>query len=400
MISKQMQQEVAGSSAIRAMFLEGKELAKRIGAENVYDFSLGNPMTPVPQQYNQAIIEAVQTENSLELHGYMDNAGYPETRRAVAEHLNQRFGTEFEERHIVMTVGAAGALNVVFKTILDPGDEVLALAPYFGEYRGYTANHQGILREVKPDTDTFQPDLEDLKAKITPETKGIIINNPVNPTGVVYSEDTIQKIAAVLEEKQKEYGHEIYLVSDEPYRELVYDGNTVPFLTKYYDNTFVTYSFSKSLSIPGERIGYIAVSPQMADCDQAIQGLSVANRILGFVNAPSLMQKALITSLDARTDVDYYDRNRKLIYGKLTELGFTCVRPQGAFYLFLKSPEPEEKKFVEAAKKHHILLVGGSAFSCPGYVRLAYCVSYEMLKRSLPAFEKLAEEYRSSLKPV
>ncbi len=400
MISKQMQQEVAGSSAIRAMFLEGKELAKRVGAENVYDFSLGNPMTPVPQQYNQAIIEAVQTENSLELHGYMDNAGYPETRRAVAGHLNQRFGTEFEERHIVMTVGAAGALNVVFKTILDPGDEVLALAPYFGEYRGYTANHQGILREVKPDTDTFQPDLEDLKAKITPETKGIIINNPVNPTGVVYSEDTIQKIAAVLEEKQKEYGHEIYLVSDEPYRELVYDGNTVPFLTKYYDNTFVTYSFSKSLSIPGERIGYIAVSPQMADCDQAIQGLSVANRILGFVNAPSLMQKALITSLDARTDVDYYDRNRKLIYGKLTELGFTCVRPQGAFYLFLKSPEPEEKKFVEAAKKHHILLVGGSAFSCPGYVRLAYCVSYEMLKRSLPAFEKLAEEYRSSLKPV
>ncbi|MCI8682774.1 MAG: pyridoxal phosphate-dependent aminotransferase [Lachnospiraceae bacterium] len=400
MISKQMQQEVAGSSAIRAMFLEGKELAKRIGAENVYDFSLGNPMTPVPQQYNQAIIEAVQTENSLELHGYMDNAGYPETRRAVAGHLNQRFGTEFEERHIVMTVGAAGALNVVFKTILDPGDEVLALAPYFGEYRGYTANHQGILREVKPDTDTFQPDLEDLKAKITPETKGIIINNPVNPTGVVYSEDTIQKIAAVLEEKQKEYGHEIYLVSDEPYRELVYDGNTVPFLTKYYDNTFVTYSFSKSLSIPGERIGYIAVSPQMADCDQAIQGLSVANRILGFVNAPSLMQKALITSLDARTDVDYYDRNRKLIYGKLTELGFTCVRPQGAFYLFLKSPEPEEKKFVEAAKKHHILLVGGSAFSCPGYVRLAYCVSYEMLKRSLPAFETLAEEYRSILKPV
>ncbi len=394
MISKQMQQEVAGSSAIRAMFLEGKEMAKRVGAENVYDFSLGNPMTPVPEQYNQAIVEAVQTENSLELHGYMDNAGYPKTRRAVADNLNQRFGTAFDDSHIVMTVGAAGALNVVFKTILDPGDEVLALAPYFGEYRGYVANHQGLLREVKPDTATFQPDLEDLKAKFTSRTKGIIINNPVNPTGVIYSEDTIRKIAAVLEEKQKEYGHEIYLVSDEPYRELVYDGNAVPFLTKYYDNTFVTYSFSKSLSIPGERIGYIAVNPRMADCSQAIQGLSVANRILGFVNAPSLMQKALITSLDARTDVDYYDRNRRLIYGKLTELGFTCVRPQGAFYLFLKSPELEEKKFVEAAKKHHILLVGGSAFSCPGYVRLAYCVSYEMLKRSLPAFEKLAEEYQ------
>jgi aspartate aminotransferase len=394
MISKQMQQEIAGSSAIRAMFLEGKEMAKQVGAENVYDFSLGNPMTPVPEQYNQAIIDAVRTENSLELHGYMDNAGYLETRQAVAENLNQRFGTEFEGSHIVMTVGAAGALNVVFKTILDPGDEVLALAPYFGEYRGYVANHQGILREVKPDTATFQPDLEDLQAKITPRTKGLIINNPVNPTGVIYSEATIQNIASILEEKQKEYGHEIYLVSDEPYRELVYDGNTVPFLTKYYDNTFVTYSFSKSLSIPGERIGYIAVSPCMADCSQAVQGLSVANRILGFVNAPSLMQKALVKSMDARTDVDFYDRNRRLIYGKLTELGFTCVKPQGAFYLFIQSPEPEEKKFVEAAKKHHILLVGGSSFSCPGYVRLAYCVSYEMIERSLPAFEKLAEEYR------
>ena len=397
MISKQMQQEIAGSSAIRAMFLEGKEMAKQAGAENVYDFSLGNPMTPVPASYNQAIIEAVQKESSLELHGYMDNAGYPETRQAVADNLNQRFGTDFSYTHIVMTVGAAGALNVVFKTILDPGDEVLAFAPYFGEYRGYVANHQGILREVKPDIPSFQPDLPDLENKITEKTKALIINNPVNPTGVIYTEETIQKIAAVLEKKQQEYHHEIYLVSDEPYRELVYDKNQVPFLTKYYANTFVTYSFSKSLSIQGERIGYIAACPRMADCGQAIQGLSVANRILGFVNAPSLMQKALISSMDARTDVAYYDRNRQLIYGKLTELGFTCVKPQGAFYLFIKSPDPEEKKFVEAAKKHHILLVGGSTFSCPGYVRLAYCVSYEMLKRSLPAFEKLAEEYRNHL---
>lgn len=397
MISKQMQQEIAGSSAIRAMFLEGKEMAKQAGAENVYDFSLGNPMTPVPASYNQAIIEAVQKESSLELHGYMDNAGYPETRQAVADNLNQRFGTDFSYTHIVMTVGAAGALNVVFKTILDPGDEVLAFAPYFGEYRGYVANHQGILREVKPDIPSFQPDLPDLENKITEKTKALIINNPVNPTGVIYTEETIQKIAAVLEKKQQEYHREIYLVSDEPYRELIYDKNQVPFLTKYYANTFVTYSFSKSLSIPGERIGYIAACPRMADCGQAIQGLSVANRILGFVNAPSLMQKALISSMDARTDVAYYDRNRQLIYGKLTELGFTCVKPQGAFYLFIKSPDPEEKKFVEAAKKHHILLVGGSTFSCPGYVRLAYCVSYEMLKRSLPAFEKLAEEYRNHL---
>lgn len=398
MISKQMQQEVAGSSAIRAMFLEGKELAGRIGAENVYDFSLGNPMTPVPECYNQAIIEAVQTESSMELHGYMDNAGYEKTRQAVADNLNQRFGTEFEAKHIVMTVGAAGALNVVFKTILDPGDEVLALAPYFGEYRGYVANHQGVLREIKPDIPSFQPDLADLESKITEKTKALILNNPVNPTGVVYSEKTIQGIAAILEEKQQEYNHEIYLVSDEPYRELVYDGEEAPFLTNYYDNTFVTYSFSKSLSIPGERIGYIAACPWMEECAQAVQGLSVANRILGFVNAPSLMQKALVKAIDARTDVAYYDRNRQLIYGKLTELGFTCVKPQGAFYLFIQSPDKDEKKFVEAAKKHNILLVGGSSFSCPGYVRLAYCVSYEMIERSLPAFEKLAEEYRRDLR--
>lgn len=396
MISKKMQEAVAGSSAIRAMFLEGKELAAKIGAENVYDFSLGNPMTPVPAEYNQAIIDAVQTESSLELHGYMDNAGYPETRQTVADNLNKRFGTDFEGKHITMTVGAAGALNIVFKAILDPEDEVLALAPYFGEYRGYVANHQGILKEVAPNTDTFQPDLEDFKNKITAKTKAVIINNPVNPTGVIYSEDTIEKMASIMREKQSAYGHEIYMVSDEPYRELAYDGNKVPFLTKYYDNTFVTYSFSKSLSIPGERIGYVAVSPRIADCEQVCGALSVANRVLGFVNAPSLMQKAVAKAIDATTDVAYYDRNRKLIYDKLISLGFTCAKPQGAFYLFIKSPDADEKKFVETAKKYHILLVGGTTFSCPGYVRLAYCVSYEMIERSLPAFEKLAEEYNLS----
>lgn len=394
MISKKMQQQVAGSSAIRAMFLEGKEMAARIGAENVYDFSLGNPMTPIPAEFNQAMLDLIQTEGSLELHGYMDNAGYPETRKTIADNLNKRFGTDFEGKHITMTVGAAGALNIVFKVILDPEDEVLALAPYFGEYRGYTANHQGVLKEVAPDTDTFQPDLEDFKSKITEKTKAVIINNPVNPTGVIYSEETIEQMASIMREKQEEYGHEIYMVSDEPYRELVYDGNKVPFLTKYYDNTFVTYSFSKSLSIPGERIGYVAVSPTIADCEQVCSALSVANRILGFVNAPSLMQKAVARAIEATTDVAYYDRNRQLIYNKLIELGFTCSKPQGAFYLFIKSPDADEKKFVETAKKYHILLVGGATFSCPGYVRLAYCVSYEMIERSLPAFEKLAEEYK------
>ncbi len=394
MISKKMQQEIKGSATIRAMFQEGRAMAQEFGAENVYDFSLGNPMTPVPAEFNRAVVEAVQTVSSMELHGYMDNAGYPETRQAVAEDLNRRFGTDFEGKHIVMTVGAAGALNVVCKTLLDPGDEVLALAPYFGEYRSYVANHQGVLREVKPDAKTFQPDLADFEAKITEATKAVIINNPVNPTGVIYPAGTIQAMADILRKKQAAYGKEIYLVSDEPYRELAYDGNEVPFLTHYYDNTFVTYSFSKSLSIPGERIGYIAACPKMAGCSQALSGLSVANRMLGFVNAPSLMQKALVASMGAKTDVAYYDRNRQLIYGSLAKLGFTCAKPQGAFYLWVKSPDADEKKFVEAAKRHHILLVGGATFSCPGYVRLAYCVSYEMIERSLPAFKKLAEEYR------
>lgn len=393
MIAKQMEQEVAGSSAIRAMFLEGKELAARIGAEHVYDFSLGNPMTPVPEAVNQAIIDAVKGESSSELHGYMDNAGYPQTRAAVAENLNSRFGTGFTWEHIIMTVGAAGALNIVFKTILDPGDEVLVLAPYFGEYRGYVRNHQGIIKEVKPDFHTFQPNLADMERQITKKTKAVIINNPVNPTGVIYSEGIIQKIAAVLKKKQEAYGHEIYMVSDEPYRELVYDNLKVPFLTKYYDNTFVTYSFSKSLSIPGERIGYVAVSETMSEGETVIGALAAANRILGYVNAPSLIQKAIAKSIDACTDVAYYDRNRKLIYEKLTQLGFQCIRPQGAFYLFIKSPEADEKKFVATAKKYNILLVNGSSFACPGYVRLAYCVSYEMIERSLPAFKRLAEEY-------
>lgn len=393
MIAKQMEENIAGSSVIRAMFSEGKALAERVGAENVYDFSLGNPMTPVPKLVDEAIVAVVNSEESKELHGYMDNAGYPATRQRIAENLNQRFGTAFEWQNIIMTVGAAGALNIVFKTILDPGDEVLAFAPYFGEYRGYVSNHQGVLKEVKPDTAAFLPDLADLERKVTEKTKAVIINNPVNPTGVVYTQETIKEIAAILEAKQTAYGHEIYLVSDEPYRELVYDGRELPFLTKYYRNTFIAYSFSKSLSIPGERIGYVTVPGEMADCEKVSNALSIANRMLGYVNAPSLMQKVIERCMDAKTDVAYYDKNRTYIYTALIQLGFACVKPQGAFYLFLKSPEPDEKKFVDTAKKYHILLVSGSAFSCPGYVRLAYCVSYETLVNSRPAFEKLAAEY-------
>lgn len=393
MVSKKIEKALQGSSAIRAMFNEGKEMAALYGAENVYDFSLGNPATPAPAKVNEAIKQAVDELNPLELHGYMSNAGYEDVRKAMADNLNGRFGTDFTEKNIVMTVGAAGGLNIIFKTLLDPGDEVVVFAPYFGEYRAYAANFDAVIVEVAPDFESFQPDLQEFEKKLTAKTKVVLVNTPNNPTGVVYSEDTMKQIAAILEKKEKEYGHEIYLVSDEPYRELVYDDVQELFLTKYYRNTIVGYSFSKSLSLPGERIGYVAVPNEVVDAQKILDGLEVSNRTLGFVNAPSLIQKAAAAAVEEKTDVDFYDRNRKLLYEGLTKLGFNCVKPQGAFYLWMKSPDEDEERFVENAKKYHIILVKGSAFSCPGYVRMAYCVSPDMIQKSLPEFEKLAREY-------
>lgn len=393
MVSKKIEKALQGSSAIRAMFNEGKEMAALYGAENVYDFSLGNPATPAPAKVNEAIKQAVDQLNPLELHGYMSNAGYEDVRKAMADNLNGRFGTDFTERNIVMTVGAAGGLNIIFKTLLNPGDEVVVFAPYFGEYRAYAANFDAVIVEVAPDFESFQPDLQEFEKKLTAKTKVVLVNTPNNPTGAVYSEDTMKQIAAILEKKEKEYGHEIYLVSDEPYRELVYDDVQELFLTKYYRNTIVGYSFSKSLSLPGERIGYVAVPNEVVDAQKILDGLEVSNRTLGFVNAPSLIQKAAAAAVEEKTDVDFYDRNRKLLYEGLTKLGFNCVKPQGAFYLWMKSPDEDEERFVENAKKYHIILVKGSAFACPGYVRMAYCVSPDMIQKSLPEFEKLAREY-------
>jgi aspartate aminotransferase len=394
MIAKQTSDDIKKSSAIRAMFIEGKAMAKEFGAENVFDFSLGNPMVPVPEAYTKALHDIITEEGSLELHGYMDNSGYIEVRATIAKHLNGRFQTDFSEKNIVMTVGAAGAVNVILKTLFDPGDELVVFAPFFSEYRGYCKNWQGELTIVQPDYETFQPDFKDLERKITPRTKAVLINNPVNPTGVLYTEATVKQITAILKKKQEEYKSEIYLISDEPYRELVYDGKTTPFLTQYYNNTFIVYSFSKSLSIPGDRIGYIALPNEMSDFDTVLSGLVLSNRVIGFVNAPALMQKAVARCLDEKVDLSYYDRNRKLIYESLLKFGFSCIKPEGTFYLFIKSPDAEEQKFVAAAKKYHILLVSGTAFACPGYVRLAYCVSYEMLTRSLTAFSELAKDYR------
>lgn len=394
MIAEKMKGMVAGSSAIRAMFEEGTRMAEQFGAENVYDFSLGNPNVPAPASVKKAIMELLEEEDPVVLHGYTNsNSGYADVRETVAASLNRRFGTSFEGKNIIMTVGAAGGLNVILKTLINPGDEVITFAPYFGEYRSYVNNYDGVLVEISPDTDTFQPKLAEFEEKITPKTKAVIVNTPNNPTGVVYSEDTIKKMAAVMEAKQKEYGTQIYLISDEPYRELVYDGAEVPYLTKYYDNTIVGYSYSKSLSLPGERIGYLVIPDEVADSQTVLSAANVATRILGFVNAPTLQQKVVAKCIDEETDISFYDRNRETLYNGLKDCGFSCIKPEGAFYLFVKSPMEDEKEFCAAAKKYHILMVPGSSFACPGYVRLAYCVSHETIVNALPKFKELAKEY-------
>lgn len=393
MISEKMKSLVSNSSAIRAMFEEGKRLSKIYGQENVYDFSLGNPNVATPDEVKQAAIEILQQEDPIILHGYMSNSGYEDVRAAIAENLNTRFDTAFTEDNVLMTVGAAGGLNVILKTLLNPEDEVIVFAPFFGEYQNYVSNFDGNLVVISPNTRTFQPNLEELKTKITPKTKAIIVNSPNNPTGVVYAEETIKQLARILRAAQKEVQHPIYLISDEPYRELVYDGVTVPYLTRYYKNTIVGYSFSKSLSLPGERIGYLVIPSEIDFYDDILNAAIVANRILGFVNAPSFQQKIVGKCCNLTTDIHYYNKNRELIYQNLIQFGFECIKPQGAFYLFIKSPISNEKEFCEKAKEHNILLVPGSSFGCAGFVRLAYCVSYEMIQKSLPAFERLAQEY-------
>lgn len=394
MIAEKMKNMVANSSAIRAMFEEGTRLAKIYGAENVFDFSLGNPNVAAPEAVKRAIIELLEENDPVVLHGYTNsNSGYADVRETVAKSLNERFGTKFEGKNIVMSVGAAGGLNVILKTLINPGDEVIAFAPYFGEYRSYTNNYDGVLVEISPNTADFQPKLDEFEQKITPRTKAVIVNTPNNPTGVVYSEETIKKLASIMESKQREYGTDIYLISDEPYRELVYDGAEVPYLTKYYDNTIVGYSYSKSLSLPGERIGYLVIPDEVKDSEDVQAAANVATRILGFVNAPTLQQKVVARCINEKTDITFYDRNRETLYNGLRECGFECIKPEGAFYLFVKSPVADEKEFCAAAKKYNLLLVPGSSFACPGYVRLAYCVAYETIVNSLPKFKELAQEY-------
>ncbi len=389
MIAKEMIKYVEGSSAIRAMFEEGKKMADIYGVENVFDFSLGNPNLPPPPQVAQAIIDILQEEEPMLVHGYMNNSGYEDVRESIAKSINKRFGTEFAAHNILMTVGAAGGLNVIFKVLLEKEDQVMAFAPYFGEYKGYAELVGAELVSVTPNPPTFQPNLLEFEEKINERTKIVMINSPNNPTGVVYTEDTLEKLAEILNRKQKEYGTDIYLISDEPYRELAYDGVTVPYVTKYYKNTIVGYSYSKSLSLPGQRIGYVVMPDELSDSQNIIAAANVVNRILGFVNAPSLMQRVIGKCLDTSIDVEFYNHNRSILYKGLMEAGYECVNPQGAFYLFVKSPIANDVEFCAKAKEFQLLVVPGSAFGCPGYFRIAYCVHPDKIARSIPKFQEL-----------
>ena len=393
-ISEEMERLLATGSTLRAMFEEGKKMRKEFGAENVYDFSLGNPSVPTPPEFNDALKEVIDTTDSMMLHGYMSNAGYEISREAIAKDLNQRFGTNFHMENVTMTVGAANALVVAMKILINPGDEVIVFAPFFLEYRNYISDFGGVTVVVPPNPPTFMPDMEQFAAAITEKTRAVIIDNPNNPAGVVYDEETIRAMAKVMEDAEKKYGRPIFLISDEPYREIVYDGVTVPFLTKYYKNTLVCYSYSKAMSVPGERIGYLLIPDEAAESERIIAASAIGVRVLGCVNAPSLQQLAIIKVLDKRTDISAYEKNRKALMDVMDAAGFEYVEPKGTFYMFVKTPVEDDTEFVAKAKDDfHVLCSAGAAFDCPGYVRFAFCVDYDMILRAAPHIKALGHAY-------
>jgi len=377
---------------IRAMFEEGEKLRKIYGADKVFDFSLGNPDPEPPAEVKAAIIE-LSNSSELRMHSYMNNAGYPEVREIIAQKINKETGLNLSFNNVVMTVGAGGALNVVLKTLLNPGEEVIVFSPFFMEYRSYIDNHGGKIIILDTDHKTFLPDPELLRTSITANTKAIIINTPNNPTGVVYGEDTLKSIVNVLTEKGREFGHTIYIISDEPYRKLAYDVK-VPNILTIYKNAIMIDCFSKSLSLPGERMGYIATNPEAEDIDTLMGGLIYCNRVLGYVNAPALFQKVVAKAIDASVDINIYKERRDLLYNNLIKFGYECVKPDGAFYLFPKALIPDDIEFKNRAQKYNLLIVPGSGFGCPSYFRLAYCVSLKTIQDSLPAFEALAKEFK------
>ncbi len=395
MISNKMKTMVSNSSVIRAMFEEGKRLSEIYGEENVFDYSIGNPNIEAPSEIKDIIIKILNEENTNKLHGYMNNSGYEDVREGIAENINVKYNTKLNYENIVMTCGAAGGLNIILKSILNPGDEVIIFAPFFGEYINYVNNFDGKIKIISADTKSFQPNLKELEKEITSKTKAIIINSPNNPSGVIYNENNIIKMSKILKMKEEELGSQIYLISDEPYREIIYDNAKVPCILNYYDNSFIGYSYSKSLSLPGERIGYVVVNSKIKDFKEMVASLNIANRILGFVNAPSLFQRVIKESLNLEVDSNIYKKNRDLLYNHLIQIGFECMKPEGTFYLFPKSPIDNDVKFCEDAKKFNILAVPGSTFGCPGYFRLSYCISYEKIEKSLKAFDNLMNLYKS-----
>ena len=381
-------------SIIREIFEYSKTRAAEIGAENVFDFSLGNPSVPAPKEVNDTVRELLATESPVLLHGYTSAQGDAKVRQTIAESIKSRFGVDISPNAIYMTCGAAASLSICLKAIIEnEGEEVIAFAPFFTEYRVFIENAGGSIVISKPDPDTLSIDVADFESRITPNTKAIIMNSPNNPSGVVYSEETVKAVCDMLRKKSAEYGHVIYLIADEPYRELVYTGVEVPYLMNYYDNTLVCYSYSKSLSLPGERIGYIAVCPKMEDGQNVYLAICGAGRSLGYVCAPSLFQQVIARCIDAKVDINIYRENRDLLYDNLTAYGYDCVKPDGAFYLFVKALEPSAYAFYEKAKKHEILVVPCDDFGVEGYVRIAYCVDKARVLGALPAFKALAEEY-------
>ncbi len=384
-------------SIIREIFEYSKTRSAEIGAENVFDFSLGNPSVPAPAEVNETIHELLNTRDSVALHGYTSAQGDAETRRVIADSINARFNVGINPNLIYMTCGAAASLSICLKALIEDGgdDEVVVFAPFFTEYRVFIENAGGKIIVSKPEDKTFQIDMSDLESKISENTKALIVNSPNNPSGVVYSKETIIALCSLLNKKSAEYGHPIYLIADEPYRELVYSGVEVPYLMNYYHNTLVCYSYSKSLSLPGERIGYIAVSPVMEDAQSIYLAVCGAGRSLGYVCAPSLLQHVIARCSDAKVNIDVYKENRDLLYDNLTSYGYECVKPDGAFYLFVKALEDDAYSFYERAKAHELLVVPCDDFGVSAYVRIAYCVDKAKVLGALPAFKALAEEYKN-----
>lgn len=381
-------------SVIRETFEYGNRRAKEIGRENVFDFSLGNPSVPAPESVHETMRRLMDETDSVLLHGYTSAVGAEPTRAAIAADINARFDAGISAQDIYMTCGAAASLTVTLNAICCPGDTVMAFAPFFPEYRVFVEAAGAKLTMIPADLENFQMNLKAFAELVTPETKAVIVNTPNNPTGVVFTEKNLTDFCALLKQKEQEYGHPIYLIADEPYRELVYDDATVvPYLTNLYDDTFVCYSYSKSLSLPGERIGYIVVSPKMKDNRLVYAAVCGSGRALGFVCAPSLAQRVVAANLGKTADLSVYRRNRDLLYKSLTDYGFHCIYPDGAFYLWVQALEPDANKFCQKARDFELLLVPSDSFGCEGYVRIAYCVTTEMIERSLPAFKKLAEAY-------